>query len=250
MIEAGGELPRFVHSSAAASPTSLGRRARPDARVWDTSRRVLPSSTTITSYERPVSARLVPRAASSGRTLSCSLNTGTTTESATSRSSVDDGGSQMRFLGGTLHRGACDSRSMRIVAVGMATVSTVTRGQSPTTSDDTNILGTVEAQSLLGGLAYFDYQRRICADVVIPWVERRIRLEGLDVGDFGAHEGGMVAALRDSGRVRSTVGLELRADIVRSYSFVGDSRFPPPPVSEWPIRRCGGGGGGAESGCG
>jgi len=79
--------------------------------------------------------------------------------------------------------------------------------------------------SLLGGLTYFEYQRRICADVVIPWVERRIRLEGLHLGDFGAHEGGMVDALRDSGRVKSAVGLELRADIVRLSPFVSDTRF-------------------------
>ena len=79
--------------------------------------------------------------------------------------------------------------------------------------------------SLLGGLTYFEYQRRICADVVIPWVERRIRLEGLHLDDFGAHEGGMVDALRDSGRVKSAVGLELRADIVRSSPFVSDTRF-------------------------
>ena len=79
--------------------------------------------------------------------------------------------------------------------------------------------------SLLGGLTYFDYQRRICAEVVIPWLEKRIRLEGLHVGDFGAHEGGMVAALRASGTVLTAVGLELRADVVRTSPLVSDTRF-------------------------
>jgi SAM-dependent methyltransferase len=79
--------------------------------------------------------------------------------------------------------------------------------------------------SLLRGSTYFDYQRRVCTEVVIPWLDKRLPLEGVQVGDFGAHQGGMVEALRESGKVSSAVGLELRKDIVDSSPFVGDGRF-------------------------
>ncbi|MGH3128342.1 MAG: class I SAM-dependent methyltransferase [Gaiellaceae bacterium] len=78
---------------------------------------------------------------------------------------------------------------------------------------------------LVGELTYFDYQRRICAEVVIPWLESRVSLDGIRVGDFGAHHGGMVDALRESGKVASAVGLELRDDVVRSSPFAGDEHF-------------------------
>jgi SAM-dependent methyltransferase len=78
---------------------------------------------------------------------------------------------------------------------------------------------------LVGELTYFEYQRRICAEVVIPWLEKRVPLDGLRVGDFGSHHGGMVDALRESGKVASAVGLELRDDVVTSSPFVGDERF-------------------------
>jgi SAM-dependent methyltransferase len=78
---------------------------------------------------------------------------------------------------------------------------------------------------LVGELTYFEYQRRICAEVVIPWLEDRISLDGFRVGDLGAHHGGMVDALRESGKVASAVGLELRDDVVASSPFVGDEHF-------------------------
>jgi SAM-dependent methyltransferase len=75
------------------------------------------------------------------------------------------------------------------------------------------------------GLSYFEYQRRLCDEVVIPWLSPRLDLRGLEVGDFGAHHGGMLDALRDSGLVASGIGLELSADVVASSPFVGDDRF-------------------------
>jgi len=75
------------------------------------------------------------------------------------------------------------------------------------------------------GLTYFEYQRRVCIEVVIPWLGARLDLTGFDVGDFGAHQGGMLDALRDSGLVASGVGLELSAEVVASSPFVGDDRF-------------------------
>jgi SAM-dependent methyltransferase len=78
---------------------------------------------------------------------------------------------------------------------------------------------------LLPGFSYFEYQRIVCRDVVIPWLERRLELEDLLVGDFGAHHGGMVDALRESGRVSGAVGLELSREVVESSPFVADHRF-------------------------
>jgi SAM-dependent methyltransferase len=78
---------------------------------------------------------------------------------------------------------------------------------------------------LLPGLSYFEYQRLVCRDVVLPWLERRMTLEGKLVGDFGAHHGGMVDALRESGRVAGAVGFELSEEVVASSPFVGDGTF-------------------------
>jgi SAM-dependent methyltransferase len=78
---------------------------------------------------------------------------------------------------------------------------------------------------LSAGLIYFDYQRLVCRDVVIPWLERRISLDGLVVVDLGAHHGGMVDELRAHGKVAGAVGLELSEELVASSPFVGDERF-------------------------
>lgn len=78
---------------------------------------------------------------------------------------------------------------------------------------------------LLPGLSYFEYQRLVCRDVVVPWLAKHVRLDGLHVGDFGAHHGGMVDALRESGLVASAVGLELSEEVVASSPLVQDERF-------------------------
>jgi 2-polyprenyl-3-methyl-5-hydroxy-6-metoxy-1,4-benzoquinol methylase len=82
-----------------------------------------------------------------------------------------------------------------------------------------------ETVSLLGGLSYFEYQRLVCRDVLIPWLAERIPLEGAHVGDFGAHHGGMLDALRDHGVVGSAIGLELSGEVVESSPFAADDRF-------------------------
>jgi len=61
-----------------------------------------------------------------------------------------------------------------------------------TSGDDSTTRG-----HLLPGFSYFEYQRIVCREVLIPWLQERISLEGLLVGDFGAHHGGMVEALRE-----------------------------------------------------
>ena len=78
---------------------------------------------------------------------------------------------------------------------------------------------------LLPGFSYFEYQRIVCREVLIPWLEKRIALEGRLVGDFGAHHGGMVDALREWGHVAGAIGLELSEDVVASSPFVSDEKF-------------------------
>ncbi|HUF01835.1 MAG TPA: methyltransferase domain-containing protein [Gaiellaceae bacterium] len=78
---------------------------------------------------------------------------------------------------------------------------------------------------LLGGLSYFEYQRRVAHEALIPWLSGRLDLTGIRVGDFGAHHGGMLEAFREAGVVDSAIGLELRDDVVASSPFVADDRF-------------------------
>ena len=78
---------------------------------------------------------------------------------------------------------------------------------------------------LLPGFSYFEYQRIVCRDVLIPWLQSRVALEGRLVGDIGAHHGGMVDALREWGHVAGAIGLELSEDVVASSPFVSDERF-------------------------
>ena len=86
--------------------------------------------------------------------------------------------------------------------------------------------GEVSARGhLLPGFSYFEYQRVVCRDVVIPWLLQHVELEELQVGDFGAHHGGMVDALRESGVVGGAVGLELSEEVVASSPLVQDERF-------------------------
>ena len=78
---------------------------------------------------------------------------------------------------------------------------------------------------LLGGLSYYEYQRLLGRDVLIPWLAKRLELAGMHVGDFGAHQGGMLDALRESGLVDGAIGLELSEGVVSSSPFVPDDRF-------------------------
>ena len=89
-----------------------------------------------------------------------------------------------------------------------------------TSGDDSTTRG-----HLLPGFSYFEYQRIVCREVLIPWLQERISLEGLLVGDFGAHHGGMVEALREWGHARGAIGVELSEDVVASSPFVPDERF-------------------------
>ncbi len=80
-------------------------------------------------------------------------------------------------------------------------------------------------QTQTAGLPYFEYQREAARAAVIPWLERRMSLADISVGDFGAHQGGLVEALREDGRVGSAVGIELNESVVAASPFVSDGRF-------------------------
>jgi 2-polyprenyl-3-methyl-5-hydroxy-6-metoxy-1,4-benzoquinol methylase len=84
---------------------------------------------------------------------------------------------------------------------------------------------TSSARTLLGGVTYFEYQQMLGRDVLIPWLEKRLGLRGLRVADCGAHHGGVLDALRESGQVREAVGLELSKEVVASSPFVPDANF-------------------------
>jgi SAM-dependent methyltransferase len=81
------------------------------------------------------------------------------------------------------------------------------------------------AAGLLGGLTYFEYQRRVGREVIVPWLAHRLALEGLSVGDVGAHQGGTLEALREHGLVDGAVGFELDPEVVAESPFVSDERF-------------------------
>ena len=76
---------------------------------------------------------------------------------------------------------------------------------------------------MTGGLDYFDYQRRVAQDVLLPWLAERMTLRDACVADFGCHAGGMLEGLRTS-EVAGLVGYELNESIVRESPLRVDER--------------------------
>jgi len=75
------------------------------------------------------------------------------------------------------------------------------------------------------GLPYFDYQRAVAREAVLPWLRPRVRLERAAVADFGAHQGGLLDEVRASTGAASGLGIELNEAVVASSPFVADERF-------------------------
>jgi len=73
--------------------------------------------------------------------------------------------------------------------------------------------------------SYFNYQRAVGRNVVVPALAAHIDLHGLAAAEFGCHSGGIVQALAADGRVASCVGYELNADVLAASPFVGDESF-------------------------
>ncbi len=76
-----------------------------------------------------------------------------------------------------------------------------------------------------GGRSYFDYERQLGEEVVIPWLEPRLDLAGLSVGDFGCHQGGVLEALRGDGRIERGLGFDTNEANLAASPFEPDDRF-------------------------
>lgn len=72
---------------------------------------------------------------------------------------------------------------------------------------------------------YYDYEVELGRGAVLPWLANRIDLNGLAVGDFGCHAGGVLQALREDGRVASGEGFDIDTRAVEGSPFVKDDRF-------------------------
>ena len=79
--------------------------------------------------------------------------------------------------------------------------------------------------TLTGEGPYFDYERRLGAEAVLPWLEPRLDLSGLTVGDFGCHQGGVLDALRTDGRVAGGMGFDSNEATLAVSPFVPNERF-------------------------
>jgi SAM-dependent methyltransferase len=73
-------------------------------------------------------------------------------------------------------------------------------------------------------LSYYDYQYAVGEQIVIPWIRKRVPIDGSTVADFGAHAGGVLDAFRAAG-ASSGMGYEINEDIVRASRFRDDEDF-------------------------
>ena len=83
----------------------------------------------------------------------------------------------------------------------------------------------LKTELLPDGLSYFDYQRSLARDVLIPWLEPRVPLAGSAVGDFGCHQGGVLQGLRELARIGSGIGFDTDEDSIRRSPFEPNSGF-------------------------
>jgi SAM-dependent methyltransferase len=81
------------------------------------------------------------------------------------------------------------------------------------------------AKTLAGGKGYYEYELEVGRSIVLPWLAKRMELEGLDVGDFGCHAGGVLQALREGGGIASGQGFDLDERAIRESPFPEDERF-------------------------
>ena len=79
--------------------------------------------------------------------------------------------------------------------------------------------------SFIGDRTYFEYERQLGEDVVIPWLESRLELTDRFVGDFGCHQGGLLEALRADGRVQRGLGFDTNEVNLEASPFEADDRF-------------------------
>jgi len=83
----------------------------------------------------------------------------------------------------------------------------------------------INNRTLSGGLSYFDYELSVGREILVPWLRQHMLLEGLRVGDFGCHQGGILEALRQEGKVNSGHGFDLDAPSIAASPFKTDQNF-------------------------
>lgn len=79
--------------------------------------------------------------------------------------------------------------------------------------------------TLSGDLSYFDYELAVGREILVPWLKKQMLLEGLHIGDFGCHQGGILQALRETGGVSSGRGYDLNEAAIKNSPFLGDMDF-------------------------
>jgi SAM-dependent methyltransferase len=86
-------------------------------------------------------------------------------------------------------------------------------------------VGKLLSGTLTGGEGYYDYEVELGRRVVVPWLERRLALRGLAVGDLGCHAGGLLHAFREQAGIASGEGFDLDERAIRNSPFPADERF-------------------------
>lgn len=87
------------------------------------------------------------------------------------------------------------------------------------------LLNLFSGNTLSGGLDYFDYELAVARNILVPWLQQRMTLQGIAVGDFGCHQGGILEGLRQFGGVQSGIGFDLDEASIRQSRFQVDERF-------------------------
>lgn len=79
--------------------------------------------------------------------------------------------------------------------------------------------------TLSADLSYFDYEQVLARETLIPWLGRHLSLAGLRVGDFGCHQGGVLAVLRQDCGVAAGIGFDLNQRAIASSPLPVDDQF-------------------------
>jgi 2-polyprenyl-3-methyl-5-hydroxy-6-metoxy-1,4-benzoquinol methylase len=91
------------------------------------------------------------------------------------------------------------------------------------------------SNTVSGGLSYFEYERVVARDILIPWLEKhwlpkelpqenRMSFEQLTIGDFGCHQGGVLQAFREAGALAGK-GFDLDTQSILQSPFQTNERF-------------------------
>lgn len=79
-------------------------------------------------------------------------------------------------------------------------------------------------ETLSAGLPYFDYQRLVAREAILPWLSGRVEIAGSGVADLGCGPGGVLDVLRESGAACG-LGIDRDVEAIASSPFRPDERF-------------------------